>query len=179
MNEEGTGQEPNMQTGQEPEAKEFSAEYVKKLRAEAAEWRTKAQEASGKVKEFEQEKLTETEKAKAQAEEAKAQLEQLKAEARQARAKAAITARAAKEGVDPDLAGRLIDVEFDDAGKPQGLDAAFAQLLKDHPYLKTGFSSSNTNPQRKAGLTIEEVRKMTTDQINARWDEVQKVLSSQ
>lgn len=175
---EDTGQEPTTPAGQEPEAKTFDADYVKKLREEAASWRTKAQEAAGKVAEFEAAKLTESEKLQKEAAEAKAQLEQLKAEARQARAKAAITARAAKEGIDPDLAGRLIDVEFDDAGTPQGLDAAFANLLKDHPYLKIGFGGSSTNPQRQSGLTREVIQKMTPAEYLARKDEVDRFLAT-
>jgi hypothetical protein len=64
------GQEPKQdppedgdpKAGQEPEPKTFDAEYVQKLRAEAAKYRTEAQEAKTKVQEFEDRDKTEQQK---------------------------------------------------------------------------------------------------------------------
>ncbi len=74
MTDDITGQAPNVsdqesQTdqqgaagaqGQEPER--FDAEYVKKLRAEAAEYRKRLRELEQTVKQHEESKLSETEK---------------------------------------------------------------------------------------------------------------------
>lgn len=52
------GQEPGKQT----EPKTFDEDYVKQLRAEAAEWRTKHRDAEAKVKEFEDKDKSDSEK---------------------------------------------------------------------------------------------------------------------
>lgn len=176
------GQEPesNGENAQDAGApKVFDETYVKKLREEAASWRTKAQAAEGKVTEFEKAQMTEAERLKAEAETVKQQLEQARVEARQARAKAAIAQHAVAAGLDVGLAEKLIDVQFDDGGQPTGIEAAIADLLGKHPHLKAGFGGGATNPQRQSGLTVEEIKRMTPDQVQARWKEVEAALASQ
>lgn len=184
MSEE-MGQEPTTPTGQEPKVEKFDAEYVKKLQAEVKElrredigYRHKAKELEAKVAEYEAAKLTETEKLQKEAADAKTQLEQLKAEARQARADAAIAQHAAASGIKVEVAKKMIDVQFDDAGNPTGVDTAFAQLLQDHPYLKVGFGGSSTNPQRQATLTMQDIQKMSPQEYLQRKDEVDKALAA-
>lgn len=182
MAEEITDQESENNSGENAQdanaPKTFDETYVKKLRDEAASWRTKAQEAANKVKEFETAQMTESDRLKAEAQQAKAEAEAAKAAARQALARAEIAKHAATAGVDVSLAERLVDVEFDDNGKPVKVDEAIKKLIEDHPQLKSGgFGANATNSQRQRGLTIEDIKKMTPEQINARWDEVQKVMA--
>lgn len=184
--EETTGQEPvNESEGQEPKdegtrRETFDAAYVKQLREEAASWRRKVKDLEARVTGFEQEKMTEAEKAKAQAEAAKAEATQAQEALRKARAEAAISREAAKHGVDADLLTRLVTPEFDDDGNPTGIDAAINDLLTKHPYLRAGgaVSLSSTNPQRKSALTLDDIRRMTPEQINARWTEVEAALKA-
>jgi len=95
-----------------------------------------------------------------------------------------IVAGAARAGfADPDDAVRLVDqgsLELDDAGNPTNLGNVLRDLLKAKPYLR----SSTTLPadlgqgdRGRSTLTVEQIKAMTPDQINARWDEVQQVLS--
>jgi multidrug efflux pump subunit AcrA (membrane-fusion protein) len=184
--EETTGQEPvNESEGQEPKdegtrQETFDAAYVKQLRDEAASWRRKVKDLEGKIAGFEQEKMTEAERAKALAEAAQAEAKAAQEALRKARADAAISKVAAKHGVDADLLGKLVSVEFDDDGQPTGVDAAISDLLTKHPYLKAGsaVSLSATNPQRKGALTIEDVKRMSEKEINARWNEIKPVLEA-
>jgi hypothetical protein len=186
--EETTGQEPVIEptdqesTGgnQQEEPKSFDADYVKKLRDEAASWRRKVKDLETKVTGFEQEKMSEAERLKAQADAAKAEAQAAQEALRKARAEAAISREAAKHGVDADLLTRLVTPEFDDDGNPAGIDAAINDLLTKHPYLKAGSAVglSATNPQRKGALTLEDIKRMTPEQINARWSEVEATLKA-
>jgi hypothetical protein len=177
------GQAPaGNEVGQAPagqDAEKFDAEYVKALRAEAAKYRTEANAAKAKVTQFEQAQLTEAQQLQAQAKAAQEAATAAQVELRQARAEAAIAKAAAGAGVNPALLGRLVMVEFDDAGQPTGVEAALAAVLKEYPQLKPAAQPgmSATNPGRAIKLTLDEVRRMTPDQVNARWDEVQQVLA--
>jgi hypothetical protein len=183
--EETTGQEPVSESGgQEPKdegrQETFDAAYVKQLRDEAASWRRKVKDLEGKVAGFEQEKMTEAERAKALAEAAQAEAKAAQEALRKARADAAISREAAKHQVDADLLGKLITPEFDDDGNPTGIDAAINDLLTKHPYLKAGgpVSLASMNPQRKSALTMADIAKMSEAEINARWTEVEAALKA-
>lgn len=63
--------------GQEPET--FAREYVTGLRSEAAQWRTKAQEAAARLQELEDRDKSEAQKAADRADRAEAELAQLRA----------------------------------------------------------------------------------------------------
>lgn len=182
MSEETQGQVPETSGGESAQdattPKTFDESYVKKLREEAAGWRTKAQEAAAKISDFEKAQMTEAERLKAEAQEAKAQAEAAKAQAKQALAQAEIAKHAAKAGLDPTLAQRLVDVQFDDAGQPTGVDEAINNLLQQYPMLKAGsFEAGATNPGRQNRLTLDDIKKMSPDEINRRWDEVQKTMA--
>lgn len=182
MAEETGGQvQPQAPEGQVPDGgnvEVFDAAYVKQLRDEAASWRRKVKDLEGKVTGFEAEKLTEAEKLKAEAQTAKAQAQEAQAALRKARAEAMIGKAAAKHQVDPELLSKLVAVEFGDDGQPAEIDGAVSALLKSHPYLQARGVSLNTNPQRKSALTLDDVRRMTPEQINAQWDEVQVALKA-
>lgn len=179
------GQEPVIESdGQAPEGgqetKAFDAGYVKQFRDEAAAYRRKVKELESKVSGFEQAQMTEAEKLRAQAEAAAKQAAAAQEALRQARATAAISREAARHQVDPDLLARLVDVQFDDDGEPAGVDAAVEQVLSRYPNLRpaAGVNMASTNPQRKPALTLEEVKRMSPDEINRRWDEVQLALKT-
>lgn len=173
------GQEPE---GGGQESQVFDAAYVKKLRDEAARYRKTAQEAAAKVTQYEQERMTELEKAQAQAKEAQTALESLRAEAQQARAQAEIVREATALGLHPELAQRLATVEFDDAGQPANVKDALTALAQQYPQLRVasapGTAPAAMNPARKPALTVDDVKNMGTDEINARWDEVQTVMAA-
>lgn len=184
MSEEAQGQEPETSGGESAQdattPKTFNEDYVRGLREEAAGWRRKAQEAAAKIGDFEKAQMTEAERLKAEAQEAKAQAEAARAAAKQAIARAEITRHAAKVGLDPTLAERLVDVQFDDAGQPTGVDEAINNLLQQYPNLKAGsFEAGATNPGRQKQLTLDDIKKMPPEEINRRWDEVQKTMAGQ
>lgn len=163
------------------EVETFDAEYVKGLRAEAAKYRKTAQEAAAKVATFEQERMTEAERVQAQVKAAQTAAETAQAELRKARAGAALATAAARQGIDPDLLAKLVDVEFDEGGQPVNIDLAVGAVLKRYPQLKptavTQIAASNPGRERSK-LTMDEVKAMSPEEINRRWDEVSAVLAS-
>lgn len=166
--------------GQEPtEPKVFDAEYVAKLRREAAAYRREAGELKARVSDFEAQRMSEAEKLQAQTKAAQEAAERAQAELRATRAQAALATAASKVGVDVELVGRLVDVEFDEEGKPVDIETALQSVLSKWPHLKPAAAvPAATNPSRKAQLTLSDVRKMSESEINSRWDEVQKVLAA-
>jgi len=133
------------------EQERFDAEYVRKLRAEAAEYRKRLRELESKVKADEEAKLTEQEKLQKRL----AELERKEAEYKQilqARTlEYEVKLQASKLGVvDPDAAYRLLDlkqIEFDDDGRPVNLERVLKELVAQKPYLVvSGGMPSPTNP---------------------------------
>lgn len=146
-----SGAEP---AGQTPET--FDADYVRKLRAEAAANRKKAQEANDRLKAIEDaqksalelatEKLAELERANAELQERQQQI----------RNQTAITTAAQKAGVvDLDAAYRLLDpaeFDYDDNERLKNADALVARLIEAKPWLKPAASAgSPANPVRGGG----------------------------
>ncbi len=162
-----------------PEPKMFDAEYVKTLRAEAAKYRKEAQAFKAEADQFKTAQMSETERLQKEAADAKAAAAQAAQMLRDARKEAAIARAAVTHGVAPDLLGKLVEVEFDDSGMPVDVDSAVGKVLATYPQLKAAAAVPNpTNPGRKAELTLDDVRKMTPDQINARWDDVQRAMKA-
>jgi len=157
----------------------FDETYVKSLRKEAAQHRTEAQALKAKLAEYEQAQMTETERLRSQAEQAKAEAQAATERARKALADAAISRAAAQQGIDPTLLARLVDVEFDGDGMPANVEASVNAVLKQYPQLRpaTATGVAATNPARVQKLTMDDIRRMTPDQINSRWDEVQLVMA--
>lgn len=127
--------------GQEPDAKTFDAEYVKKLRAEAAANRKKAQQLEGELKKHQDAQLSEIEKAKKAAAETATKLEAAEAALRAERVGREVERAAVKLNLDPELAARLVSVEmleFDDAGLPTNTEKVLQGLLKKWPNLVKG-----------------------------------------
>lgn len=180
------GQEP--QGGgeqQQPEPQVFSADYVKGLRGEAAKWRTTVRDLEDKVKGFEQEKMSETERLQAQLAEAQKKASEATATQQQALAQVAIAQEAASVGLSVNLATKLVQVEFDAEGQPVDVKEAIAQLVKDYPQLvnkqPAGSTTSPANPPRgkKGALTREIVENMSVQEVMARKDEIDTWLAGQ
>ena len=157
----------------------FDESYVKALRKEAAQHRTEAATLKAKLSEYEQAQMTETDRLRQQAEQAKAEAQAATKRANEAIANAAVSRAAAQHGIDPNLLYRLVDVEFGVDGMPVNVDASVANVLKQYPQLKpaTATGVSTTNPARVQKLTMDDIRRMSPDQINARWDEVSLVMA--
>lgn len=137
--------------------------------------------AKAKLSGYETERMSEAEKLQAAAKSAQEQAAAAQAELRRAKADAALARVAAKEGVDPELLAKLVTVEFDDMGAPVGLEAAAAAVLNQYPQLKpqtVAATLGTTNPARTAKLTMVDVKKMSPDEINSRWDEVKAAMAA-
>jgi hypothetical protein len=83
--------------------------------------------------------------------------------------------------VDEDAAFRLLDtgrVEYDATGKPTNVETLVRELAEARPWLVEGRAGSPMNPPRDdfRTLTVEAIRRMTPEQINANWEAIQAVL---
>jgi hypothetical protein len=163
--------------GQEPEAEKFDAEYVRKLRREAAETRRKLREYEERVKSYEQEKLTEQEKLQRRLQELEAEAQRLAEERAEMLIRDATTRTAVALGIDPDLAHRIIaveEIETDDDGRPANIEPLLRAALKRWPHLRGSAQAAPavapTNPasppQQRSGV-------FTTSQIADRrfWEQ--------
>lgn len=116
---------------------------LEKVRKEAAGYRVKA-------KELEDAQKTEEERRAARLTELEEETKLLKAEAKSKSAQAAITVAAAKIGIKPELAVRLIapsELEFDDNNNPTNAEKLLAALVKTAPEL-VGGGGNSANPAR-------------------------------
>jgi multidrug efflux pump subunit AcrA (membrane-fusion protein) len=166
------GGTPDIATLQADLAKAQDA--LKKANAEAADRRKKLQAYEQAQAQRDAAQMSEAEKAQQAADQVKA----LEAELRKTRADFAIATAAAKASIDPELAARLVDVEFDEAGKPLNIEAALTAALTKYPHLRPAAGSNPANPGRVSKLSLEDVKKMSPAQINARWDEVQAAMKA-
>lgn len=179
---EGATQEVAQVAQSETQAVEerFDTEYVRKLRAEAAEYRKRLRELESKVKADEEAKMTEQEKLQKRL----AELERKESEYQRALQERVleyeVKLHATRLGiVDPNDAYRLLDlaqVEFDDEGKPVNVDKVLKELIAQKPWLVGNTHVSPTNPA-KTKLSLDDIKRMSEEEINRRWDEVKRVLS--
>lgn len=150
---EGATQEVAQQSDAQAaeEQERFDTEYVRKLRAEAAEYRKRLRELESKVKADEEAKMTEQERLQKRL----AELERKETEyqmALQARTlEYEVKLHAARLGVvDPDAAYRLLDlkqIEFDEDGKPTNLEKVLKELVAKKSYLVGATNAASpTNP---------------------------------
>jgi len=148
---EGATQEVAQSEAQAAEEERFDTEYVRKLRAEAAEYRKRLRELEGKVKAEEEAKMTEQERLQKRL----AELERKETEYQQLlqgrTLEYEVKLHAARLGVvDPEAAYRLLDlkqVEFDEDGKPVNLEKVLKDLVAKKSYLVGATSvASPMNP---------------------------------
>lgn len=147
VNEGATQEVAQQSEAQAAEEQErFDTEYVRKLRAEAAEYRKRLRELEGKVKADEEAKMTEQERLQkrlAELERAQADWERERQEIMLQRH---IENAAVKLGIiDAEAAWKLIDlkeVDFDDDGKPKNVEALLKALIQKKPYLANNLARS-------------------------------------
>lgn len=112
---------------------------VKKLRNENAKWRTQLRETEERVKALEREKLSETDRVRAERDEAVQEAGRLREQARTESLAAAAVRVGAQLGLnDPDDAIRLIPAssfEYDDHGNPSNINTLVQALISEKPYL--------------------------------------------
>lgn len=117
----------------------FSPEYVKQLRAEAAENRKKAADAEKRAKALEDEKLTESERTKKERDEALARAEAAEAKVNQALVTTQFTTAARAAGaLYPEQLHRLAEASelaLGEDGKIAGIATTMARLRKEYPAL--------------------------------------------
>ena len=172
------------QPGQEP-AEKFDAEYIKSLRSENAKHRTELKDVKAQLEQFKQAQMSETEKAAARLQQLEAENAKLITAQRDNALRSAITTAAARLGVKHvDAALRLIDVgalDIADDGKVSGADAAMRDLVKQYPGLFGPGPDNAGNPDtgQRGGLTLDEIKRMTPAEVQARMDEVRAVLVKQ
>lgn len=135
-----------------PDAERFDAEYVRRLRAEAAEYRKRMRELEQQVKQHEEAKLSESERLQKRLSELEREREAWMRERQERTLKYETMLTASRLGiVDPEAAYRLLDLaklDFDDDGAPKNLDQALKDLLKAKPYLagQPPLTVAPTNP---------------------------------
>jgi type IV secretory pathway VirB10-like protein len=184
----------------EPRKEDGSVDWeavARATRQEAASYRTRLRATEGerdafktKAEEYERSQLTEQERVAADLEAArglsKAQAETIT----RLQLQNEVLARTSAHGiVDADAAYRLLDqsqVVYED-GRPVNVDQLLETLVTNKPWLKGSGTPSvplpdvqPTNAPRvpPSTLTIDDIKKMTPQQINARWDEVSRVLET-
>lgn len=139
----------------------------------------KLKSVEAKLAAYETAQMTEAQKFQAQATAAQQAAEAAQQELRRARAEAALAREAGKHGIDPELLQGLVSMEFDDTGQPVGVAERVAAVLTKWPHLKPqAVTVAATNPGRTQKLTRADIDKMSIDEINNRWDEVQTVLAA-
>jgi hypothetical protein len=181
----------------------FDAAYVRQLREESAGYRTKLREAEqerdaakNKVTEFETAQLSEQERLTRQAEQATQAQQVAEATAREAERKAAetqlryeIATTAMQSGVvDLEVATDLVFNRLErneDGSLKAPISDVLGTVLETKPYLKgssssgppnTGTTNGATGSNNRKALTLDDVRNMSDEEINARWEEVQPLL---
>jgi hypothetical protein len=154
-------------SAQSPPASDDLAEKLAALEAQRALELQELETLRSEKKKADDAKLSETER-----------LTRERDEARTAARRALVQVKSAQLGiVDPEVAAGLIPAETPD----DKIEEALKALIDKKPYLKAapnvGLTTPSGNPGRKPGLTIDQVRNMTTAEINKNWDAVQAALS--
>jgi hypothetical protein len=134
----------------------FDAEYVRKLRAEAADYRKRLRDLEGRVKTEEETRLPEHDRLQKRLSEVERQSTEYQQTLKDRTLRYEVMLAANKLGiVDPDAAFKLLDVaslEFDEAGNPREVEKALkAGLKKKQPRGHLLF----TPPGPAAGLPVE------------------------
>ena len=184
--EQTAGQAPATDDGQQEEqldAASLMAE-LKRVRREAAKYRTDLRQLQAQAEEAQRAQLPEVDRLKADLAAAQRQIAEREAQVAEGRLRSAVLAAAARQGfVDPEDAFRMLDREelaLGENGSVDGIEEALGSLRKAKPYLVRSAASpplQPTNPAGQRSLTKADVAGMTADEINRRWDEVEKVLA--
>jgi len=184
------------QSDEEPQS--FSRDYVHELREEAKQNRLRAQQYEQELEELrrwreeqERQALTEEERFQLEYQETQQRLEEEAARAAEYQLQYEVALRAGRMGIkDPQDAVRLLNwdrLEFDERGEVANMDDVLKELLEQKPYLRGAMPAITpqveTNPSAErapgAELTIEQIRRMRPEEINARWAEIEPILEAQ
>jgi hypothetical protein len=190
----GTGETPATTTT--PSAGDSASELeqlkaaLKKANAESAAHRHKANELDKLKAEIEASKLSESEKLQKQLAALQAEKEQASLQVQELRIGSSIQLQAVQQGIDPTLAGKLIDrseIEYDDTGNPKNVADLLKALVKQYPTLvsKPGVPQAGgaTNPPRSSSsgsqpLSWDTLSKMNAAEYNARRAEIQQWMAN-
>lgn len=173
---ENQGSEGDASAGTENTVQKPTEHMIPKSRFDDVNAKLKSVEA--KLAAYETAQMTEAQKLQAQMTAAQQAAEAAQAELRKARAEAAVAREAGKLGVDPALVLKLVELEYDEQGQPVGVAERVQAVLTTWPHLKPqAVTVAATNPGRAQKLTRADLDKMSIDEINNRWDEVQTVLA--
>lgn len=154
--------------------KREAAEASKRSRAaerEAKKQRQRAQKESGQYDEILSEKDEEVAAAAERAEAAEYALEKFQRDSRVSKIAGRLGFR--------DPSDALAMLNEDDVEDDNSTERALKRLAREKPYLVDGKRASGApvNGERST-LSYDDVKKMSQDEINGRWDEVQKALST-
>jgi hypothetical protein len=157
-NDQPLAAEADVHPVQEAEEERYDAAYVRKLRAEAAEYRRKLRELERELRRRDEEKLSETERMRMRLSELERELTQRELVLREHTLRYETMLRARELGIiDPDAAYRLLDlseVEYDESGQPTNIEKLLRELVRKRPYL-VGHAASATNPSRTT-ISLED-----------------------
>lgn len=156
---------------------------LKRVRREAARYRTELRQHQQQAEEAKRAQLPEVDRLRADLATLQAQVAERDRAMAEQRLRSQIISSAAKLGFnDPEDAYRMLDLqEFTvENGTADGIDEGLAALRKAKPYLARQAGApavAPTNPAGQRTLTKADVAGMSADEINRRWDEVEKVLA--
>lgn len=167
---------------QEAEEERFDAAYVRKLRAEAAEYRKRLRELERALKAHEEEKLSEQERLRLRLSELERELGEREVRMREHTLRYETMLRARELGIiDPEAAYRLLDlaeVEYDEDGRPVNIDKLLRELVRKRPYL-VGSTASATNPSRTTVSLEEAIRSGDIEVINRAFEAALRAAGNQ
>jgi hypothetical protein len=198
------GPEGGSPTGADKWTAEQWQQHAHELREENKRRRLEGQTLQSQLDELqtwksEQERaaLSEEERRQVEFDEAVQAREAAEARAAEMQLQYEVAARASTLGIrDPRDAVRLMDwdaLEFNDRGEVSNMDNVLTALLTEKPYLRGTVQAitpppggevtppgGNPSRERQSGsaLTMDDIKQMSPAEINANWDEVQKVLAA-
>lgn len=149
-----------------------SEENKKKAEKVKRDAELKKKQEEGRFDELLQEEKEATKKAEKERDEARQELVSFKREV-------TVTRVASRLGFrDPSDAMHYIAGE--DADDEKVAERSLLKLLRDKPYLKSDkvATGAHLNGSSPGTLTVADVKRMSQEEINARWDEVQQVLQA-
>lgn len=148
-----------------------AAKAQRKAEKEARDRTEKERREAGQYEDIITEKDEEVQAAQERAEAAQYELDEFR---RQSRIMSAATRQRFK---DPDDAVKFLNE--DDTADDVSTERALKRLAREKPYLVDRSTSTGAPITGGVGtLTMEDVKKMSSEQINARWDEVQKAMQA-
>lgn len=203
----GTNPTPNPDGGQllldgQPFDPQRAMSLIEKLRPfekDAETQRKRAEELEKRLKAIEEEKLTEQEKKDRELEELREYRQKSDQEQKRLRTENALTLAVAGSDAKKDYSDLVMSklreaaLEYGDDGMPteasittslSAIKQKYPDLFRATPGPTPGGAvppipqGTTTNPAKGKPLTLETIKSMSTDEINARWEEIEPILRS-